>query len=56
MSYDPGRCFWCENVRCEMCNGTNEWANPHASATIGEPCKCMGKHPYSIRPRSEITP
>lgn len=45
MSYDPGRCFWCENMQCDNCNGINEWRNPHASSSIGEPCKCTGRHP-----------
>lgn len=51
MSYDPGRCFWCENMQCDYCNGVNEWNNPHASATIGQPCKCYGHHPYKLRPK-----
>lgn len=44
MSYDPGRCFWCENMQCANCNGINEWRNPHASASIGQPCRCTGQH------------
>ena len=53
MSYDPGRCFWCENMQCANCNGINEWRNPNASETIGQPCKCTGQHPYKLRPRKE---
>lgn len=49
MSYDPGRCFWCENMQCANCNGVNEWRNPHASDTIGQPCKCTAAHEYKLR-------
>jgi hypothetical protein len=52
MSYDPGRCFWCENMQCDNCNGINEWNNPHASDSIGQPCKCTGNHPYKLRPQN----
>lgn len=53
MTYDPGRCFWCENMQCDYCNGINEWRNLHASATTGKPCKCYGQHPYKLRPKNQ---
>jgi hypothetical protein len=36
-------------MQCDYCNGINEWRNPHASETIGQPCKCFGQHPYKLR-------